>query len=81
MLSFHSSLTSGVPVHAVFSQAAGGEPLGVGSVSSLLSHGVAVILKLLNDVLHTAGPDCTHRRLHGVIKEHTRTQSAERADV
>lgn len=81
MLSFYSSWTSGVPVHAVFSQAAGGQPLGVGTVSSLLSH-VGVILKLLNDVLHIAGTDCTHRRItRSVIKQHRHTQSAEKADV
>lgn len=52
--------TSELPVHAVVSQAAGGEPLGVGSITSLLSR-LSVILKLLNDVSHTAGTDCTRR--------------------
>lgn len=53
--------TSELPVHAVFSQAAGGEPLGVGSVPSLLSCNLGVILKLLDDVPHTARTDCTRR--------------------
>lgn len=49
-----------LPFHAVISQAAGGEPLGVNSITSFLPRNLSVILKLLNDVSHTAGTNCAH---------------------
>ncbi|TNN36575.1 hypothetical protein EYF80_053252 [Liparis tanakae] len=55
-----TSRSRALPLHAVLAQAAGGEPLRVGGVSSLLSR-LRVILKLLDDVPHAAGTDCRHR--------------------
>lgn len=56
-----------LPFHAVISQAAGGEPLGVSSITSFLPRNLSVILKLLNDVSHTAGTNCAHAHTHTML--------------
>lgn len=48
-----------LPVHALLSQAAGGQPLGVSSITALLCRRLRVILTLLGDGPHAALMDCT----------------------